>query len=185
MRFARLAAPLAVAVAAIAASPANATVTAQGVALNASADCTNADLDLTFISSGALRESGLITNLAGQTLGQFEQSTTLGNFTGTFVGYGQPVSPTQPAGTIIGSYAYIGTTPPQASTTGEFFILYNCSTRQVLRACFGPFGTCPQTALQAQALVTAQVPTLSEWGLVTMSLVLSAAALAALRRRRV
>ncbi len=55
-------------------------------------------------------------------------------------------SSAQPPGTVIGSYAYVGETPPIASDTAEFFILYNCSTRQVLYQCFGPYGVCPQRA---------------------------------------
>ena len=82
---------------------AQAAATAQGVALNAGAGCDNADLDLTLTTVNAHRELGLITNAAGATLGSFEQSSGLSTFSGTFVGYGQPVSPTQPPNTLIGS----------------------------------------------------------------------------------
>ena len=57
--------------------------------------------------------------------------------------------PSQPADTLIGSYAYVGETPPDATNTAEFFVFYNCSTREIIQSCFGPYGSCPQTAQQA------------------------------------
>ena len=36
--------------------------------------------------------------------------------------------PSQPDDTLIGSYAYVGESPPDATNTAEFFVLYNCST---------------------------------------------------------
>ena len=162
---------------------ARAAATAQGVALNASASCTNADLDLTLTTVGAQREFGLATNLSGQTLATFEQATQfLGTFSGLFVDYQLvPFGPPQSANTLIGSYAYVGTTPPTSATTAEFFVLYNCSTRQVLLSCFGPYGTCPQTAAQAKA--TIPIPALGPQGLVLAALLLGASGLLALRRR--
>jgi hypothetical protein len=162
---------------------ARAAATAQGVALNSGASCTNADLDLTLTTVGAVRESGLATNLAGQTLATFEQATPfLGTFSGTFIDYQiSPLAPAQPPGTLIGSYAYVGTTPPSAATTAEFFVFYNCSTRQVLLSCFGPYGTCPQTAAQAKA--TIPIPALGAQGLALTVLLLAASGLVALRRR--
>lgn len=129
-----------------------AAATAQGVALSAWADCSsNADLDITLTTSGATREYGLVTNDSGQTLGEFEQATGLSNFSGTFVGYGMPISAPQPVGTLIGSYAYVGETPPSAADTAEFFVLYECtgSGVKVLSTCYGPYGQCPQTAKAA------------------------------------
>ena len=166
---------------------AHAAATAQGVALNTNAGCTTGDLDLTLTTVGATRESGKATNLAGTTLSAFEQATTLGTFSGTFSGFvigpvgADPPWPLQPPGTLIGSYAYVGTTPPTAATTAEFFVYYNCSTRQVLLSCFGPYGTCPKTAQQAQAAIP--IPTLDMTGLALAMLVLTLSALAALRRR--
>ena len=164
---------------------AHAAATAQGVALNASASCTSGDLDLTLTTAGAAREYGLATNLAGATLNTFEQATPfLANFSGTFVDYQiNPLAPSPPsaAANLIGSYAYVGTTPPLAATTAEFFVFYNCSTRQVLSSCFGPYGTCPKTALQAQAAFP--IPTLDKTGLALAMLLLALLASAALRRR--
>jgi hypothetical protein len=170
---------------------ARAAATAQGVALNASASCSNADLDLTLTTAGAIRELGQSTNLAGATLDLFEEPTVpLANFSGTYVGYHISIAPSQPAGTLIGSYAYVGTTLQQPSplpaTTAEFFVYFNCSTEQVLLSCFGPYGTCPQTALQAQAQLALgnSIPALNPWGLALAALVLAGSGLAALRRRR-
>jgi hypothetical protein len=164
---------------------ARAAATAQGVALNANASCTKADLDLTLTTVGALREFGLVTNLAGPLVAPFEQPTSIGTFSGTFVGYQIPdvanPMPPQPAGTLIGSYAYVGTTPPSSATTAEFFVLYNCSTRQVLLSCFGPYGTCPQTAAAAKA--TIPIPALGPENLALAALLLAATGLIAVRRR--
>jgi hypothetical protein len=123
-----------------------AAATAQGVALNADANCVRADLDLTLTTVNANREYGLVTLSDGTVLEEFEYNTHLGNMNGTYVGYGMGFSSAQPPGTVVGAYAYIGETPPDASDTAEFFVLYNCSTREVLYRCFGPFGSCPQRA---------------------------------------
>ena len=160
---------------------AHAAATAQGVALNVNASCSNADLDLTLTTVGAVRESGKATNLAGATLYSFEQATTLGTFSGTFTGYTISPFAEQPAGTLIGSYAYVGTTPPSAATTAEFFVYYNCSTRQVLLSCFGPYGTCPQTALGAQSAIP--IPALDNAGLALAMLLLAVSGVFVLRRR--
>jgi len=163
---------------------AQATATALGVALNASASCTSADLDLTLSTAGATREYGQATNLAGATLYSFEQGTPLlGTFSGTFTGYQiSPLAPPPvPAANLIGSYAYVGTTPPTAATTAEFFIYYNCSTRQVLLACYGAYGTCPKTAAAAQAAIP--IPALDRFGLALAMLMLALSASLALRRR--
>ncbi|MCL4238291.1 MAG: hypothetical protein KJ047_08590 [Anaerolineae bacterium] len=138
----------------VAIQPVLAAATAQGVALSAWANCGDADLDITLTTVGATREYGLITNEAGDVLGEFEEPTGLSNFSGTYGGYGMLVSPTQPEGTVIGSYAYVGETPPSAADTAEFFVLYECSsgTSNVLDTCYGPYGMCPQTAQQALAI---------------------------------
>lgn len=148
------------------ASPQGGTVTASGVALNSFAGCDNASLDITLTSVGASRELGLATNASGDVLTQFEQATGIPDFSGTYVNYAIGI-PAQPSGTLVGSYAYIGTTPPTAATTGEFFVLYNCTTLEVLQSCFGPYGGCPQTAQEALASApeAVSVPALSPWSL--------------------
>jgi len=159
-----------------------AAATAQGVALNANASCGNADLDLTLTTTGAVRESGTAT-YGASTLYTFEQATTLGTFSGTYTGFLiSPFTPPVASGPVlIGSYAYVGTTPPSAATTAEFFVYYNCSTRQVLLSCYGPYGKCPQTALQAQAALA--IPTLDRTGLALAMLLLALAASFTLKRR--
>ena len=165
---------------------AHAAASAQGVALDPSADCSRGDLDLTLSTAGANRESWLATNTAGATLVQGEAATGLGNFSGTFSGF--HIGPngflvTQPANTLIGSYAYVGETPASASNTAEFFVYYNCTTRQVLYSCSGRYGTCPQTA-QAAAALTAQSAHLGPMALTLTVLVLAAAGAFALSRQR-
>jgi hypothetical protein len=166
---------------------ADAAATAQGVALDTSADCSHGDLDLTLSTAGANRESWLATNPAGATLVQGEGATGLANFSGTFPDF--RIGPTgflvaQPANTLIGSYAYVGETPPSASNTAEFFVYYNCTTRQVLYSCFGAYGSCPQTAQSAAVLTASTVPTLEPLAVALTVLVLAAAGGLALRRHR-
>ena len=162
---------------------AHASATAQGVALNAAAGCADASLNLTLTTNAASREFWQATNAAGNTLAQREQATLLSNFNGTFNNFQIGLTATEPPNTRIASYAYVGSTPPSAADTAEFFVYYNCTTRQILLSCFGPYGTCPRTAVQAEAALTAAIPTLSTGGLVITTLVLTAAALAALQRK--
>lgn len=136
-----------------------AAATAQGVTLAAGSTCTDGALAITLTTSGATREYGLATNSGGTMLSEFEHSTVISNFSGTFNGYGIPF-PDQPDGTIIGLYAYVGETPPSAGDTAEFFVLYRCDTggaNQVLDTCYGPYGTCPRTA-QAYTPETTEGP---------------------------
>jgi hypothetical protein len=127
--------------------------TATSVGLSATASCSDADLDLGITSGDVDRELGTATNAASTTLAMFEQdSTGIDGYDGVFPGYSINLDVAQPDGTIIGSYAYLGTTPPTAQTTAEWFVLYRCGNEgdnQVLFSCFGDYGTCPRTAPQA------------------------------------
>ena len=153
---------------------ADAAATAQGVALNASAGCSNGNLDITLTTVGANREGWRATNLAGATISQGEGPAGLPNFSGTFTGFQLVFSPSQPAGTQVASYAYVGETPPSAANSAEFFVFYQCTTRQILLSCFGPYGTCPQTAQQAaQSVAATPVPTLGAGALALMSLLIA------------
>ncbi len=167
---------------------AEAAATALDVSLAANADCSRGDLDLTLSTAGADRESWLATNAAGATLVQGEAATGLANFSGTFNGF--RIGPTgflvaQPANTLIGSYAYVGETPPSAANTAEFFVYYNCTTRQILYSCSGAYGSCPQTARAAAAFATPSVvPTSGPIALTLTALLLAAAGAFALSRQR-
>lgn len=159
-----IAAMMVVAYSSMFATPAQAAsqATATSVALSAGSDCTEADLDLGLTTGEVSREYGRSTNLFG-TLDEFEQESGLDNENGVFTGYGISVEPEQFDGTIIGSYAYLGTTPPMTATTAEWFVLYECDTEgvsTVLYTCFGDYGTCPQTAAEAvDALLSVAVST--------------------------
>ena len=162
--------------------------TADGVALDANADCSRGDLDLTLTTAGANRESWLATTASGATLVQGEGPTSLGNFSGTFNDF--RIGPTgflvaQPANTLVGSYAYVGETPPSAANTAEFFVYYNCTTRKVLYSCSGSYGTCPQTAQAAAGLVSAasSIPASGPVALTLTALIVAAAGGLALSRR--
>ena len=166
---------------------AHAAASAQGVALGPNADCSRGDLDLTLSTAGANRESWLATNAAGATLVQGEAATSLGNFSGTFSAF--RIGPagflvTQPANTLIGSYAYVGETPPSAANTAEFFVYYNCTTRQVLYSCSGAYGSCPKTAQAALVFTASSVPTAGPLALTLTSLLIAAAAAFTLSRQR-
>lgn len=137
----------------------HAAATAQGVALSASAGCGNGNLDITLTTVGANREAWRATNLVDSTLSQGEgPATGLSSFSGTFTDFKLVFSPSQPANSQVASYAYVGETPPDASNTAEFFVFYECTNRQVLLSCFGPYGTCPQTAQQAVFALSPKVP---------------------------
>ena len=160
-----------------------AAATAQGVALSASAGCAKGDLDLTLTTAGATSEGWQATTLAGAIGGGVQPTVNLANFSGTFVGFSIPLSPQQPPNTLVGSYAYVGTGPADPGNTAEFFVYYSCTTRQVLLRCFGPYGTCPQSATQAQALLAPHVPALSAWALLLTGLLVATAGARAVRRR--
>jgi hypothetical protein len=177
---------------ATAAVHAHAAAFAEGVALSASAGCTAGDLAITLTTSGASSESWFATNLAGTTLVQGGGGTSLMNISATFDSF--KVGPigfvvSQPPNTLIGSYAWVGAAQPTASNTAEFFVYYNCGNPpqvapQVLLRCFGPYGTCPQTAPQAAAQLARGVPALGKWALPLTLMLVAAAGGLALRRRR-
>jgi hypothetical protein len=151
---------------------AEAAATAQGVALQTGAGCSNGNLAITLTTVGANREGWRATNLQGSTLSQGEGPAGLQNFSGTGV-FQLPFSPSQPSGTQVASYAYIGETPPDAANTAEFFVFYQCTTREVLLACYGPYGTCPQTAQQALVLLAPKIPTQGTVALVLTALLVA------------
>lgn len=165
----------------VTAAPAGAAtgITATSVDLSATgANCGRADLDIGMtVTSATTNETGLITNEAGDTLGQFDNDNDWNPFDGVYEGYGQPVSPDQAEGTIIGSYASIGTVPFTSSNTAEWFVLYACSDTEganvVLYSCYGDLGTCPTTAVEALALLvldaTLDPSTVAPGGTVTVN----------------
>jgi hypothetical protein len=130
-------------------------VTATSVALNSGANCEDASLDLGMVSGSVDREYGLATDSGGAVLAEFEsESDTLDNLNGVFARYHIDLEPDRPDGTIIGSYAYVGTTAPRTETTAEWFVLYVCDARganEVLHTCYGDYGTCPTSADQVLA----------------------------------
>jgi hypothetical protein len=176
----------AIALAATSPALAVAAVTADGMVLGASAGCSNGRIDVTLTNNGAIRESWRATNLAGTTLTQgegpsgFPSGTSTGFFPQLFV-------PSQPADTLIASYAYIGETPPDATNTAEFFVFYKCSLTgaEVLLTCFGPYGACPQTAQEAMAKIAAWpgVPALGPLTLALMVVLVAGVGGLALARR--
>jgi hypothetical protein len=129
---------------------------ATSVALSASADCSssaNLDVGMT-VAVDTNSETGTVTNLEGDVLSQFDQD---GNWNGTdevYTDYGNSIEVEQPEGTIIGSYASVGSEPLTSDSAIEWFVLYRCGERgqsTVLDSCYGDYGTCPQTAAEGVA----------------------------------
>jgi hypothetical protein len=153
------------------------------VQLAPTADCqTAASVQWSFsYTANPVREFGRITNESGVTIGSYDKSSTLSG--GTFSGvWQQPITLPQPPNTLIGSYGGAGDNPPTAAGTTEFFVLYNCTSRQVLYRCTGAYGTCPTTALAGIARIAESIPATSPASLAALLLVLFATGAAVLRR---
>lgn len=148
------------------------------------ADCeTTANVTWSFTYTvNPTREFGRITNLAGTSIGSYDLTSTLagGSFNGTWL---QPITIVQPANTVIGSYGGAGDSALSAANTVEFFVLYNCTTRQVLYACSGSVGSCPTTAAQGLARISAPIPVRSPLALLMLLLTLMLSAAFMLRGR--
>jgi len=168
-------------------APSLAAVTADAVEFADGDGCSNGRIAVTLTNSGATIETWLATNLAGTTLvtgtgppDGFPSGTTKGFFP-------QPFLSSEPVGTLIGSYARVGETLPDATNTAEFFVFYKCSfpVAEVLLTCFGPYGTCPQTAQEAMArlAVAQRIPALGPLTLVLMAMLVAGAGGLALARR--
>lgn len=172
--------------AAIVAGSALADSVAGPVQLAPTADCSaRADAQWSFtFTQNPQREFGRITNLAGTVLGSYDQASPLtgGSFSGN---WRQDIGIPQPANSLIGSYGGAGDNPPTAANTAEFFILYNCTTRQVIYRCSGNLGSCPTTAQQGLGRTTESIPSQSPATLAAMLLLLAGTGAWLLRRRAV
>ena len=171
-------------VAALASSSALAASVAGQANLAPTADCqstANVTWSFTYTVNPA-REFGRITNVTGTVIGSYDQPSPLtgGSFNGTWT---QPITLPQPPNTLIASYGGAGDNPPTTANTAEFFVLYNCTTRQVLYRCTGNLGGCPTTALQGLARISEAIPTSSPASAAAMLLALLASGALLLRRR--
>ncbi len=128
------------------------------------------------------REFGRITNVAGATIGSYDQASVLtgGTFNGTWT---QPITLPQPPNALIGSYGGAGDTALTVANTAEFFVLYNCTTRQVIYRCSGNLGSCPTTAAQGLARISEPIPMTSPATLAALLLTLIGTGAFLLRRR--
>jgi len=167
---------------AVAASPTFA-ATPLSADINAGANCTSsADLNLSWTGAGTHEEFGVATDRVGSTIGTFGPSpSTNSDWNGL---YQVPITTAQPAGSLVGSYAWVGTNPPTPSTAMEFFVVYNCTTKIVLFRCFGAFGSCPKTVSAALATIPqASIPASSAQMLAAMSTLIMLMGAWVLRRR--
>jgi len=119
--------------------------TALSADVDAAANCTSrADLNVSWAGAGVHDEFGVATDRLGSNIGTFgPTSSANSDYNG---GYQIPITTQQAPGSVVGSYAWVGTNPPAPSSAIEFFVLYNCTTHAVLLRCFGAYGSCPQTA---------------------------------------
>ena len=169
---------------------ASSTALAQSVSgpvnLAPAADCqSSANVSWSFTYTvNPTREFGRITNVAGATIGSYDQASVLtgGTFNGTWT---QPITLPQPPNTLIGSYGGAGDTALTTANTAEFFLLYNCTTRQILYRCSGNLGSCPTTAAQGLARISEPIPAISPATLVALLLTLLGMGSFLLRRRAV
>ena len=127
------------------------------------------------------REFGTLTNLGGTVIGSYSRPSPLtgGSFSGTWQ---QPITLPQPPNTLIGSYGGAGDNPTTAAHTAEFFILYNCTTKQVIYSCSGNLGACPTTAAQGLNRITEAIPAGSPAVLAGLLLLLATSGGIVLRR---
>lgn len=158
------------------------------LALAPGADCTsNASVNWSFTyTMPPAREFASVTTLQGGPLGTvigaLDQASTISggsSFSGLF---NSPISIPQQPNTLIGTYGGIGDSPPTVNTA-EFFILYNCTTRQVLYVCRGNNGRCPRTAVQALAIISSPIPVNSPALIATMLVLVGSLGAFALRGR--
>jgi hypothetical protein len=138
-------------------------ITATGVGLNESSNCSGTRLQVTGSATGGqppgeAEERGTGSSLLDPDLESFAQdsfSYGAGPFDHS---YGVPIGGApQPAGTVIGLYAAVGDVDLDPLTYGEWFVLYRCAddgnNSELLYSCFGPLGDCPANAGDAQELL--------------------------------
>jgi hypothetical protein len=154
------------------------------VTLAPAANCeatANVQWSFTFTANPA-REFGRITVPAGTVIGNYERPSPLTG--GTFNGvWEQPITLPQPPNTLIGSYGGAGDNPATAANTAEFFVLYNCTTREVVYSCSGNLGSCPTTAAEGLARASHAIPATSPTALVALLAAMLASGALVLRRR--
>jgi len=163
---------VAVVLALASATPAGAAgpVTATGVSLSTSASCANGDIEVTYDARGVERQNVQFTAEGGATLDQFEHAAFDPHLHGKEYILTDAANP--PAtGTVVAVHVTVGTTPPSAATTAEFFVLYRCGgaggSSTVLDSCFGDYGSCPATADEGLARLAAASTTTSSTGSTT------------------
>jgi hypothetical protein len=158
-------------------------ITAVSVDISPSANCTsNASLNVAWTGAGNHFEFGQALDRSGATIGTFGPDASGNNdYTGV---YFTPISTAQPAGSLIGSYASVGSNPPTQATAIEYFVVYDCSAHTVIYRCAAAYGVCARTVTAALAAVNGiGIPASSREMLAVLIVLLSLLAAFALRRR--
>jgi hypothetical protein len=153
------------------------TIDAQAIALASSASCRYGDVDITYAAAGVTDASVSFTSADGAVLDAYADAAYQSDYVGTEHVLTEADTPAV-NGTILGVYVWVGTAPPSAATTGEFFVLYRCDgssdsgggANEVLETCVGPYGSCPRSADEAldpsttttTTTTTANDPTIDE-----------------------
>jgi hypothetical protein len=126
-------------------------VDSRAAVLSKTASCSTGDIDITYGGSGIERQTTTFTSAAG-TLHHYDVAAFADTYDGVEYILSQTKAP--PAdGTLLAVYTTIGQSPPDATTTDEFFVAYTCdSTRNmsggsnvVVATCVGSYGTCPKS----------------------------------------
>ena len=145
---------------------ANDRITAQGATMSPSANCTYGDIEVTYDASDVARQAVTFTSEDGTTLDSFETNAYQQTYSGLEYILSETATPAA-AGTRLGVHVVIGTTPPQAATSAEFFVLYRCDgmaneyggANEQLYTCYGDYGSCPATAVEAIAMMQSTTTT--------------------------
>ena len=132
--------------------------TATGVSLSPTASCAWGDVDIAYTATGAEHRTVAFTAADGTVLRQFEGKTFDPNYQGPEHVLSETKTP-PPAGTVVAVRVTVGSAPPTAATSAEFFVLYRCDgrttkeggTNTILQTCTGDVGACPASAAAATA----------------------------------
>lgn len=138
-------------------------VTANGVALAASASCAYGDVEIAYDASSVDQQAVTFTSTGGAVLQDRTTKAYQASFGGTERVLAEATAPPA-AGTVVAVHVVVGSAPLTGSTAAEFTVAYRCDTtgnkgggnNVVLWSCFGDLGACPRDA--DEALATAATP---------------------------
>ncbi len=145
---------------------ANDRITAQGAAMSPSANCTYGDIQVTYDAADVAQQMVTFTSEDGATLDSFETNAYQQTYSGLEYILSETTTPAA-AGTRLGVHVVIGTAPISETSAAEFFVLYRCDgnsneyggANEQLYTCYGDYGSCPATAVEAIAMMQSTTTT--------------------------